>query len=91
MGRNDNPKALRRRGDQGSHHELERKEWPAPWSQGFGSLFSAGSLGASFARHFAASSGLPHSSRSRTTRSPASVRWRLSSAGISAARCFSPW
>jgi hypothetical protein len=62
MGRNDNPKALRRRGDQGSHHELERKEWPAPRFQGFGSLFPAGSSRASFARHSAASSGLPQSS-----------------------------
>jgi hypothetical protein len=62
MDRKDNPKALRRRGDQDFHHGLERKEWPATWSQGFGSLFSAGSSRASFARHFAASSGLPKSS-----------------------------
>ena len=62
MDRNDDPKALRRRGDQDSSHGLERKEWPAPWSHDFGSLFSAGSSRASFARHFAASSGLPQSS-----------------------------
>ena len=62
MDRNNNPKTLTRRGDQDFHHGLERKEWPAPWSQDFGSLFSAGSSGASFARHFAASWGLPQSS-----------------------------
>ena len=62
MDRKDDRKALRRRGDQDFHHGLERKEWPAPWCQGFGSLCSAGSSRASFARHFAASSGLPHSS-----------------------------
>ena len=62
MDRKDNAKALRRRGDQDFHHGLERDEWPSPWSQDFGSLFSAGSSGASFARHFAASSGLPQPS-----------------------------
>ena len=62
MDRKDNPKALRRRGDQDFHQGLERDEWPAPWFQGFASLFSAGGLRASSARHFAASSGLPQSS-----------------------------
>jgi hypothetical protein len=62
MDRKDNPKALRCPGDQDSRHGLERKEWTATWSQGFGSVFSAGSSRASFARHFAASSGLPQSS-----------------------------
>ena len=62
MDRKDNPKALRRRGDQDCSHGLERKEWPAPRFQGFGSLFSAGSSRASFARHSAAFSGWPQSS-----------------------------
>ena len=58
----DDPKVLSHRGDQDFHHGLELKEWPAPWFQGFATLFSAGGLRASSARHFAASSGLPHSS-----------------------------
>ena len=62
MDRKDNRKALKRRSDQDSSHGLERKEWPAPWFQGFGTLFTAGSSRASFARHSAASLGLPHSS-----------------------------
>ena len=62
MDRKDNWKGLRRRSDQDFHHELEPKEWPAPWFQGFGTLFTAGSSRASFARHSAAFSGLPHSS-----------------------------
>ena len=62
MDRKDNPKALRRRGDQDFHYGLERKERPASRIQGFGSLFSAGSSRASLARHSAASSGLPQSS-----------------------------
>lgn len=62
MDRKDNPKALRRCGDQDSHHGLEPKEWPAPWFHGLASLFSAGGLRASSARHCAASSGLPQSS-----------------------------
>ena len=62
MDHRDDPKTLRRRDDQVFHHGLERKEWPAPWFQGFGTLFTAGSASASFARHFAASSGLPQSS-----------------------------
>jgi len=62
MDRIDNRKALRRRGDQDSRHGLEGKEWPAPWIQGFASLFSAGGLRASSARHVAAFSGLPQAS-----------------------------
>jgi hypothetical protein len=62
MHREDNPKALRRRGDQDFHHGLERDEWPAPWFQGFGSIFFVGGLDASSARHCAASSGLPQAS-----------------------------
>ena len=62
MDHRDDPKTLRRRGDQDFHHGLERKEWPAPWSQGFASFFSAGSSRASFARHSAAFSGLPQAS-----------------------------
>jgi hypothetical protein len=42
--------------------EIYLKEWPAPWFQGFGLFFSAGGLGASFARHSAAFSGLSHAS-----------------------------
>ena len=61
MDRKDNRKALRHRGDQEFHHGLERKEWPAPWFQGFGTLFTGGSSRASFARHSAASLGLPQS------------------------------
>ena len=62
MDRKDNRKALGRRGDQDFHHGLEPKEWPAPWFQGFASLFSAEGLRASSARQSAASLGLSQSS-----------------------------
>jgi hypothetical protein len=65
MGRKDGPKAAEATvaiKDFNHGLGLGLKEWPAPWFQGFGLFFSAGGLGASFARHSAAFSGLSHAS-----------------------------